>query len=109
MKITPTSLTIAQLFGAGNEQFVVPPYQRRYSWRQRQVYELLEDTFYIEQAEPHLLGSIVCLTSPHVAGVNRLELVDGQQRLRTIAILLECLRRSFEGDKDTQQASDLAS
>ena len=108
MKITPTSLNISQLLGSGNEQFVVPSYQRRYSWRARQVYELLDDIFYIEEAETHLLGSIVCLTTPHTAGVNRLELVDGQQRLTTITILLECFRRRFERDEDKQQAADLA-
>ncbi len=37
MKITPTSLTINQLFGATNEQYVIPAYQRRYSWHDRQV------------------------------------------------------------------------
>ena len=108
MKITPTSLTISQLLGSPNEQFVVPTYQRRYSWRQRQVYELLEDIYYIEEAETHLLGSIVCLTGPHTAGMNRLELVDGQQRLTTVTILLECLRRRFVRDKESQQAADLA-
>jgi hypothetical protein len=32
MKITPTSLTINQLFGAPNEQYVIPTYQRRYAF-----------------------------------------------------------------------------
>ena len=93
MKITPTSLTINQLFGALNEQYVIPTYQRRYSWNEKQIMELIEDVGLIEDADTHLLGSIVCLAGHHSAGVNRLELVDGQQRLTTIAILLECIRQ----------------
>ncbi|RWB25315.1 DUF262 domain-containing protein [Mesorhizobium sp.] len=81
MKITPTSLTLNQLFGSANEQFVIPAYQRRYSWREQQLYELIEDIELLENTDVHLLGSIVCLTGHHTAGINRLELVDGQQRL----------------------------
>src|ERR1700732_1946123 len=96
MKITPTSLTINQLFGAPNEQYIIPTYQRRYSWNEKQVMELIEDVGLIEDVDTHLLGSIVCLAGHHRAGVNQLELVDGQQRLTTIAILLECIRQYLE-------------
>jgi hypothetical protein len=102
MKISPTALKLDQLLGSSNEQFCIPAYQRRYSWRDRQVYELLEDIDLLEGADVHLLGSIVCLTGHHTPGINELELVDGQQRLTTICVLLECLRQRFlqEGDDD---------
>ena len=77
MKIAPASLTINQLFGSKNEQYVVPTYQRRYSWHERQVVELIEDITLLEDGDTHLLGSIVCLAGHHTAGLNRLELVDG--------------------------------
>src|SRR2546426_2815994 len=96
MKITPTSLTINQLFGSSNEQYVVPTYQRRYSWRARQIWELMEDIVLLENSDTHLLGSIVCLADHHKAGPNQLELVDGQQRLTTVTILLECIRQRLE-------------
>jgi hypothetical protein len=96
MKITPTSLTVSQLLGSASEQYVIPAYQRRYSWRDRQLWELIEDIELIEGNDTHLLGSIVCLTGHHTAGLNQLELVDGQQRLTTISILLECIRERFE-------------
>lgn len=32
MKITPTTLTLQQFFSVGNEQFLIPAYQRRYAW-----------------------------------------------------------------------------
>jgi len=37
MKITPNSLTVAQLLGATNEQYVIPARQRRYSWKKKQI------------------------------------------------------------------------
>lgn len=86
MIITPTSLTINQLFGSNNEQYIIPTYQRRYSWNERQLWELIDDIGLIEGNDTHLLGSIVCLTGHHTAGLNKLELVDGQQRLTTITI-----------------------
>jgi hypothetical protein len=108
MIITPTSLTINQLFGSNNEQYVVPTYQRRYSWRERQIWELIDDISLIEGNDTHLLGSIVCLAGHHTAGLNKLELVDGQQRLTTITILLECIRQQLEAAKETDDAAEVA-
>ena len=108
MKITPNSLTLNQLLSSTNEQFTIPPYQRRYSWKSRQIYELIEDVELVESSDTHLLGSIVCLTSHHTAGINNLELVDGQQRLTTISILLECIRERLVAEEENDRASELA-
>lgn len=108
MIITPTSLTINQLFGSNNEQYVIPTYQRRYSWHERQVWELIEDIKLIEGNDTHLLGSIVCLAGHHTAGLNKLELVDGQQRLTTITILLECLRQRLDAAEEADDAAEVA-
>lgn len=91
MHITPTSLTINQLLSSTNERYVVPAYQRRYSWHEKQIRDLLDDIELLEPSDTHLLGSIVCLTGAHTAGINALELVDGQQRLTTVCILLQCI------------------
>lgn len=107
MKITPNSLTLNQLLGSANEQFVVPAYQRRYSWRSRQINELIEDINLLNDSDMHLLGSIVCLTGHHTAGINRLELVDGQQRLTTLCILIECLKQRLIADQQEDQVSEL--
>lgn len=106
MIIKPTSLTVTQLFTGGNEQYVIPTYQRRYSWRERQVWDLIEDIKLIEGGDTHLLGSIVCLTEDHNAELNRLELVDGQQRLTTIALLLHCVRQRLEKEGDAATAAE---
>ncbi len=107
MIITPTSLSINQLFGSTNEQYVIPSYQRRYSWRERQVWELIDDIELIEDSDTHLLGSIVCLAGHHMAGLNKLELVDGQQRLTSITILLECIRQRLEREGEADEAAEV--
>ncbi len=108
MIITPTSLTITQLLGSSNEQYVVPAYQRRYSWHKQQIWELIEDIKLIDGTDTHLLGSIVCLTGQHVAGLNRLELVDGQQRLTTISILLHCINDRLLDDGEVSDAQEIS-
>lgn len=108
MIITPTSLTITQLFGSTNEQYIIPTYQRRYSWHERQVWELIDDILLIDDGDTHLLGSIVCLAGHHTAGLNRLELVDGQQRLTTVTIILECIRQRLERDGEADEAAEVA-
>ncbi len=95
MKITPTSLTISQLFSSKNEQFYIPAYQRRYSWEDKQVGDLFKDVDKLSDSDSHLLGTIVCLTEDHVAGLNTLELVDGQQRITTLSLLLSALREKY--------------
>ena len=103
MKITPTSLSISQLLSTESEQFVIPAYQRRYSWQDKQVKELFDDINHLEGGETHLLGSIVCLTGDHGAGINALELVDGQQRTTTIMLFLDAIEdrlRAEGNDKD---------
>lgn len=107
MKISPTTLTVNQLLSSANERYVIPPYQRRYSWYDSQVWDLLDDISLIESNGMHLLGSVVCLTKTHSAKINELELVDGQQRLTTIAILLECIRNRLHKLKDKDGENEL--
>jgi len=95
LKITPTSLTINQLFSSSNEQFYIPAYQRRYSWGFKQIAELYDDINFLKNGDTHFLGSIVCLTSSYRVGINTLELVDGQQRITSLSIFLKSIRDRF--------------
>lgn len=108
MKITPNSLTVAQLLGSTNEQYVIPAYQRRYSWKKKQIAALWDDIYQIGDSDTHLLGSIVCLCGNHKAGINELELVDGQQRLTTICMLLHCIQQRLEKEGESQEAGNLS-
>ena len=108
MKITPNSLTVSQLLGSTKEQYVIPAYQRRYSWRRKQIGALWDDILQIEESETHLLGSIVCLCADHQAGINELEIVDGQQRLTSICMLLHCIKEKLERSGETDEAGNIA-
>lgn len=103
MKIIPTTLSVQQFFAAGNEQFLIPAYQRRYAWGLRQQRELFDDLLLLPEQDNHLLGTVLFLAETHGAGINELELVDGQQRITTLTILMHSLRLRFEreGDNDT--------
>src|SRR3990167_2027019 len=106
MKITPTTLTLTQLLSNEAEQFVVPAYQRRYSWHSKHIAELFDDINMLENGETHLLGSIVCLTTSHGVGINELELVDGQQRTTTIMLFLNAMEKKYKllgKDKDAEK------
>lgn len=96
MKIIPTALTITQLLSNEADQFVVPAYQRRYSWQSKHIAELFDDINQLENGETHFLGSIVCLTSTFVIGINELELVDGQQRMTTIMLFLNAMQERYK-------------
>lgn len=107
MKITPTTLTVNQLFSSSNEQFFIPAYQRRYSWEFKQVAELFDDIDLLQTSDSHLLGSIVCLTDSHVVGINTLELVDGQQRITSLSILLKAIQGKYKKLKKKESAEEI--
>ncbi|ULJ74196.1 DUF262 domain-containing protein [Rhizobium gallicum] len=107
MQIVTHTLALNLVLGSTNEQFLIPSYQRRYSWQDKQLFELIDDISMIDGNDNHLLGSIVCLTGNHRAGVNPLELVDGQQRLTTITILLECLKERFAAESHAEHVQEL--
>ena len=67
-----------------------------------------DDLEILEGADSHLFGTIVCLAGHHTAGVNQLELVDGQQRLTTISIFLHCLLDRLKAENQGDDARDLA-
>lgn len=73
---------------------IVPPNQREYSWTEREVSDLFHDLnrAISEEASEYFLGSIV--TIPKKLGT--LEVVDGQQRLATTAILLAAIRNYLQ-------------
>lgn len=110
MDIHPTPLKIQQLFSVGNEQFVIPAYQRRYAWGQRQQRELFDDIRLLPAGDTHLLGTVLFLSDAYKPGIRKLELVDGQQRVTTITILMRVLARRFENEqrkKTVQKITEL--
>jgi uncharacterized protein with ParB-like and HNH nuclease domain len=84
----------------GTNQFVVPLFQRPYTWEESRwkvlwsdLVELCDDDTEASRAKPHFLGSIVTVPTRSVPeGVTKYLLIDGQQRLTTLQVLLAALR-----------------
>ena len=77
---------------SGKEQYIIPPYQRAYSWEQEQCESLWEDlknAYLTNKEEGYFLGNIVIAKSRE--DKNRLEVIDGQQRLISITLLIKVL------------------
>jgi hypothetical protein len=85
----------------------VPRYQRSYAWKEANVKELLTDigNALEESRDDYFLGSIVC-TLPAPQG-DRLEIVDGQQRLATTAIIIAAIRDYFLTINDQERGQDI--
>jgi uncharacterized protein with ParB-like and HNH nuclease domain/predicted transport protein len=85
-------------------QFVIPIYQRTYSWGERECRQLWEDilrTGRNDAVSAHFVGSIVYVEKGlyQVSSQSPLLVIDGQQRLTTVTLLIEALARSL-GDSE---------
>lgn len=92
ISLTAEQKTIEGIFGAPNETYVIPMYQRPYSWGFDQFYELYKDLMgaYIED-ESYFLGNIIMARSKSYGDDGKSSVVDGQQRLITIWTLIKVL------------------
>jgi uncharacterized protein with ParB-like and HNH nuclease domain/predicted transport protein len=85
-------------------QFVIPIYQRTYSWTERECRQLWEDilrTGEDDRISAHFVGSIVYIEKglSQVTHQAPLLVIDGQQRLTTVMLLIESLARHL-GDSE---------
>ncbi len=80
----------------GTTQFIIPVFQRDYSWTEAECEQLWKDVLAVAAAPDgrgHFLGSVVYVsTGDSFAGFTRWLLIDGQQRVTTLTLLLTALR-----------------
>ncbi|MGN8375363.1 GmrSD restriction endonuclease domain-containing protein [Helicobacter pylori] len=77
-----------------NNQFVIPIYQRLYSWKKEQCEQLWDDIIKIggnDKMNGHFIGSILYVRVDDTHS-SPLLIIDGQQRLTTITLLFIALR-----------------
>ncbi|MGL2380542.1 GmrSD restriction endonuclease domain-containing protein [Helicobacter pylori] len=77
-----------------NNQFVIPIYQRLYSWGKEQCKQLWDDIIKIggnDKMNGHFIGSILYVLDGNTPS-SPLLIIDGQQRLTTITLLFIALR-----------------
>src|SRR5690625_6463341 len=88
----------------GTKQFIIPIYQRKYSWTKKQCTQLWNDIVKIsndDDTNAHFVGSIVYIEKGvfQVSTVPQLLVIDGQQRLTTMSLLLLALSKELKERK----------
>ena len=108
-KLNIDQKTIKDLFSAKKTDFLIPDYQRPYAWTIDECTTLWEDIFnfaipdgdatkFDSENEEYFLGPIVTFKNED----NKLEVIDGQQRLTTFMLLLRAFYDRFSSMQDPQ-------
>ena len=82
-------------------QFVIPIYQRTYSWTEKECRQLWDDivrTGSNDAVSAHFVGSIVYVEKGlyQITGQSPLLVIDGQQRLTTVTLLVAALANALD-------------
>lgn len=117
MKASAESL--AAVFGRA-DRFIIPEYQRAYSWEEEEIAQLWSDLKGAfdedcslepgEAGDDYFLGPMVITTNRDKAGNSQAHVVDGQQRLTTLNTLLWIVAgtlRTSAGEEDQDLAEVL--
>ena len=83
---------LSYLEGA-DKRFVIPVYQRKYSWKEENCAQLYEDLKKVirHNQSSHFFGSLVSSIVGNGATIEY-HVIDGQQRLTTVTLLLLAIR-----------------
>jgi hypothetical protein len=105
--------TIEKLFT--DRVFRVPDYQRGFAWEEQQLAEFIEDVELLPVGKDHYTGTVVlydrkgeeasCLDEEG-KHYSVSDVVDGQQRLTTIVLLLDAVRREMAGIESLAKLAD---
>jgi len=86
----------------GSKQFVIPIFQRTYSWEESNCRQLWDDIMRVggnPDLNSHFIGSAVYIPEPDVgAAIPRWLVIDGQQRITTMSLLLLALQRRLAAE-----------
>ena len=75
------------------KKFIIPIYQRKYVWDKKMIIQLLDD---IKNNRTELfLGMIIIKTN----SVGERILIDGQQRITTLALIIKIINKKVRGKK----------
>lgn len=97
-------------FLRGPKQFIIPIYQRSYSWTLKECQQLWSDILRVARDETlssHFIGSVVYVERGlyQVSSVPQLLVIDGQQRLTTLSLLVTALGRAAKASGNETEVS----
>ena len=101
---------LSEFLKSDGPQYVIPVYQRHYTWDSKNVFRLLNDIQRLlkEKGSTHFIGNIVFVRKGE-AFCHEREIVDGQQRVTTIFLILLALRDLALDIKDEDSADVIES
>jgi len=86
----------------GSKQFIIPIFQRTYSWEQSHCEQLWNDIIRVgasPELNSHFIGSAVYIPEEETsAAISRWLVIDGQQRITTMTLLLLAYKRRLEAE-----------
>lgn len=89
-------------------QYVIPKFQRGYCWNESHWQTLWDDILEtLDSTEEHFFGSIVLQKDTKNSEVDKVLIIDGQQRLTTISIILIAIRDYLEKSFSQDKADDI--
>lgn len=95
MAMNAHAQTLVGLITSANLRFVIPVYQRPYSWGEEQCRQLWDDILYVgnRPQDRHFTGSVVWVQDGtfSASGIQPMLLIDGQQRITTITLIIAAL------------------
>ena len=108
LDIQPQYLTLSRLLDG--RLFIIPEYQRAYSWTSHQRNDLFKDIerVYSKGANAsHFMAAVVCRRTKKLPiGTDefyQLDIVDGQQRITTLIILLNAIKLALDSKKPAER------
>lgn len=111
-KLNVNQKTIFGLFSDRKADFLIPDYQRPYSWEEDECGTLWKDVFdfafpdkdytkFDKEKDEYFLGPIVTFMNED----GKMEVIDGQQRLTTLMLLLRAFYERFSSMNDPKSIS----
>ncbi|MFV8476642.1 GmrSD restriction endonuclease domain-containing protein [Mycoplasma sp. BRA290] len=95
---------------AAQAKYIIPIYQRPYSWEYNQIYELWFDIVktYKLNKEDYFIGAMVAVAeTPSPNEINKFVIIDGQQRITTLILLLIALRDCYNENNQSDRAEEI--
>ena len=97
-----TQRTFLDYLGAPHTHFIIPVYQRVYTWSDKQCATLWRDCVHAGKAQSeHFIGTVLYSPDPELSGTQTqaIDIIDGQQRTATISLLIAALADYLEGQE----------
>jgi len=83
---------------SGGEDYIIPMYQRNYSWDEGEITQLIQDVIdYLPEGRNYYIGTLVVFER-QASKATVYETIDGQQRLTTLSLLASYLKNETDSD-----------